>query len=73
MENPFIYGQEVSGDTFCNRTKEIKELMSDIKSGHNVIIYSPRRYGKTSLVKKVLNIASKEGILPIYVFFIEEE
>lgn len=67
MENPFVYGQEVSGDTFCNRTNEIKELISDIKSGQNVIIYSPRRYGKTSLIKKVLDIISKEDILSVYV------
>ncbi|MEW6041698.1 MAG: ATP-binding protein [Elusimicrobiota bacterium] len=67
MQNPFVYGQEVSGKIFCNRTKEIKEIMADIRSGQNVIIYSPRRYGKTSLIKEVLGRAGKEGILGIYV------
>lgn len=67
MQNPFIYGQEVSGEIFCNRTKEIKEILSDIKSGQNVIIYSPRRYGKTSLIKEVLKKAEKEGVVGIYV------
>lgn len=67
MQNPFIYGQEVCGEIFCNRKSEIKELLSDIKSGQNVIIYSPRRYGKTSLIKEVLRKAKKEGIVGIYV------
>lgn len=67
MQNPFIYGQEVSGEIFCNRREEIKELLSDIRSGQNVIIYSPRRYGKTSLIKEVLRKARKEGIVGIYV------
>lgn len=67
MQNPFIYGQEVSGDIFCNRAKESEELLSDIRSGQNVIIYSPRRYGKTSLIKEVLRRAKKEGVTGIYV------
>lgn len=66
MQNPFIYGQEVSGNIFCNRVKEIRELLSDIRSGQNVIIYSPRRYGKTSLIKEVLRKAEKEGIVSVY-------
>lgn len=66
-QNPFIYGQEVYGEIFCNRKNEIKELISDIRSGQNVIIYSPRRYGKTSLIKEVLRRAEKEGIIGIYV------
>ncbi|MFH0947656.1 MAG: ATP-binding protein [Elusimicrobiota bacterium] len=67
MQNPFVYGQEVFGEIFCNRTKEIKELVSDIISGQNVIVYSPRRYGKTSLIKEVLKKAEKEGVVGIYV------
>lgn len=67
MENPFVYGQEVAGEEFCNRKTEAKELLSDIMSGQNVIIYSPRRYGKTSLIKEVLRKAAKEGTACIYV------
>ena len=38
-------------------------------AGTNVVIYSPRRYGKTSLVKRVqLNLA-KEGMLILYADF----
>ena len=41
--NPFVYGGIVSGDAFCDREKEIKELLEDIQAGRNVIIYSQRR------------------------------
>lgn len=67
MKNPFVYGEEVTGDAFWNRTKEIKELSRDIQNGQNVIIFSARRYGKTSLIKNVLDKVRKEGVLTVYV------
>ena len=67
MKNPFVYGETVSGDNFCNRIQEISELVNDIVNGTNVIIFSPRRYGKTSLIKQVLEIAGQKGILSFYV------
>ncbi len=53
MENPFRFGQVVSGELFCNRKSEIKQLMRDLAGGQSVVLYSPRRYGKTSLLKAV--------------------
>ena len=67
MKNPFVYGETVSGEHFCNRTKEIKELVADIKNCQNVIIFSPRRYGKTSLIKQVLRKVKAKGILTFYI------
>ncbi|MBW1803014.1 MAG: ATP-binding protein [Deltaproteobacteria bacterium] len=64
--NPFSFDTFASGENFCNRKSEIKELVSEIQSSHNVIIFSQRRYGKTSLIKKVLEMAKKQGILIIY-------
>lgn len=43
-----------SKEHFCNRTNEIKELQNDIQAGLNVLIYAPRRFGKTSLVLNTL-------------------
>ncbi|MBU0693503.1 MAG: ATP-binding protein [Candidatus Omnitrophica bacterium] len=67
MKNPFIYGMEVSGDAFCNRKDEIKEISRDIKNSHNVILFSQRRFGKTSLIKEVFRACRKKGIVTIYV------
>ena len=60
MKNPFTIGI-AKEERFCNRKKEIKELKSFIKNRQSVVIYSPRRYGKTSLIKKVLNDLEKES------------
>lgn len=65
--NPFSFDKEASGEGFCNREKEIEELLGNIRSCHNVIIFSQRRYGKTSLIKKVLGLAKQEGFLAVYV------
>ena len=67
MKNPFVYGETVSGDNFCDRALEMEELVTDIKNGQNVIIFSPRRYGKTSLIKQVLRKVEAQGILTFYV------
>jgi len=61
MKNPFVFGIEVSGKQFTDRDKEIMEIKNDVLSGQSVIIYSPRRYGKTSLVKKVLKEIKSDG------------
>ena len=66
MENPFVYGKVVRGKSFADREAEIEELMADIASGQSVIIFSPRRYGKTSLILEVLDHAREEGLLSVY-------
>ena len=53
--NPFRFGSVVTGEYFTNRKKEIKEIVSEIESGQHIVLMSPRRYGKTSLV----NVAMK--------------
>lgn len=67
MKNPFIFGDVVKGEYFTNREDELKELTSDLLSGQNILLFSPRRYGKTSLILKVLDDLKKEGIIPVYV------
>ena len=53
MANPFCFGQVVSGDLFCNRTSELKRITNDLTGGQSIVLYSPRRYGKTSLLQAV--------------------
>ena len=67
MNNPFVLGVIPLGAPFCNRSKELKELMSYSESNANVVLYSPRRYGKTSLTKRVQSILADKGFIVIYV------
>ncbi len=60
--NPFYYGGAVEQEHFCNRVDEIKELRGDILSGLNILIYAPRRFGKTSFVLKTLDTLKKEDV-----------
>jgi AAA+ ATPase superfamily predicted ATPase len=53
MENPFAYSNYVTGDSFCNRKKEIAEMLRYIKGSQNVLLYSHRRYGKSSLIRQI--------------------
>ena len=53
MKNPFAYSNYVTGESFCNRKKELSELLRYIKESQNVLLYSHRRYGKSSLIRQV--------------------
>lgn len=66
MENPFVYGKVVRGEAFADREEEMAEVLADIESGQNVILFSPRRYGKTSLILEVLARAQDQGLLTVY-------
>ena len=52
--NPFRFGNVVTGEYFTNRKSEIKEVISEIKSGQHIVLMSPRRYGKSSLVNEAM-------------------
>ncbi|MDI6655702.1 MAG: ATP-binding protein, partial [Candidatus Hydrothermarchaeota archaeon] len=60
--NPFKYAEVVTGEDFVDREDELKELISDLISGQNVILYSPRRYGKTSLIKEIFRRIGSKAI-----------
>ncbi len=55
MNNPFQPTGIVKDPAFCNREKEQRELEKYIESAQNVLLYSHRRYGKTSLIFKVFS------------------
>lgn len=57
MKNPFSYSNIVTGDNFCNRQKEQTDLLDFIRSSQNVLLYSHRRTGKSSLIQQLfLNV-----------------
>ena len=63
MPNPFKYGKEVTGYQFYDRKESSDELYRLLRDGvANVALYAPRRYGKTSLVVRVLEKFKTEGI-----------
>src|SRR5918999_1206883 len=50
LANPFRYGSLALDEAFADRQAELEELNSDILNGQDVVIFAPRRYGKSSLV-----------------------
>ncbi len=53
--SPFIYGNTVSVHSFTNREEETVKLKNNLLNGINTMIISPRRWGKSSLVEKVIH------------------
>jgi hypothetical protein len=66
MENPFEYQRIVVGKTFVDREEEIRILTNALLSRENMLLYSPRRLGKSSLLQEVLLHISDQCIA-IYV------
>lgn len=58
-DSPFIYGTTVSEHSFTNRESESAKLQSNLLNGINTTIISPRRWGKSSLVEKVISEINK--------------
>ncbi len=59
-DSPFIYGTTVSEHSFTNRETETAKLRSNLLNGINTMIISPRRWGKSSLVEKVIAEINKK-------------
>jgi len=61
MQNPFVYGEVVPGESFVDREVELDRLISDLATGQKVFLISPRRYGKSSLIRQALAALSRRG------------
>lgn len=66
MNRAFVYGVSVEGENFTDRVKETKRLKLDFENGINVILISPRRMGKSSIVKKVKSEITDPTIKVVY-------
>ena len=64
--NPFTYGALALDDAFTNRERELRELVADMENGQDVVLYAPRRYGKTSLVIRATERAARRALLVGY-------
>lgn len=60
METPFVFGKIVSKKNFTDRKIETDQLITNFNSLVNTILISPRRWGKSSLVAKAAEIASRK-------------
>jgi hypothetical protein len=67
MKNPFEYGGVVSGEAFCNREKEIADLLRAMENAEKLFVLSERRYGKTSLVRAALQKLPRKEFVAAYV------
>ena len=65
QSNPFIYGEIVPGDAFADREAELERLVGDLRAGQKVFLISPRRYGKSSLVRRALTTLARQGALTV--------
>ena len=63
QRNPFNFGDLALDATFTDREDELGELKADIRNGLNVVVFAPRRYGKTSLVLRAAQELTAEGVL----------
>ena len=64
--NPFTFGDLALDEAFTDREDELRELVSDMRNGQNVLVYAPRRYGKSSLVLRAAQEAMQGRALVGY-------
>jgi uncharacterized protein len=66
--NPFIYSHPLSPEDIIDRDEETQELLRNVVGGHFVRLFAPRKYGKTSLLKRALRDGEEqEGLIPVLV------
>jgi hypothetical protein len=65
--NPFHFGALALGEAFADREAELAELRRDVLNGQDVVIFAPRRFGKTSLVERARVELVAEDVLVAHV------
>jgi len=60
--NPFKFGSVVDGPFFTDREEELAQIASYLNSENHLILISPRRFGKTSLIRKIVNKSDRKFI-----------
>lgn len=69
VANPFKYGKEVSGYRFYDRERDARKLRTRLVDGStNIVMFAPRRYGKTSLILKVMEQMRTADAIPGLLF-----
>ena len=72
MTNPFVFEVYATGEHFCGRSRELAKIKQLVSDGNNVLLYSRRRYGKSSLIKELFDShLPRRRFLPIFVDLFE--
>jgi uncharacterized protein len=66
-QNPFVYGEVVPAAAFVDRVAELERLVRDLDAGQKVFLISPRRYGKSSLIRRALARMTRKGVITVEV------
>jgi hypothetical protein len=64
-QNPFVYGEVVPAGAFVDRVVELDRLVGDLAAAQKVFLISPRRYGKSSLIRHALAAMARRGALTV--------
>ena len=68
LENPFVVYGYVSPTYFCDRKQETNDLITALSNGRNVTLMSPRRMGKTGLIRNVFHqLQQREDVACFYI------
>src|SRR5215217_6809686 len=66
--NPFVYSRPISPEEIVDRDEETQVLLKNAVGGHYLRLYAPRKYGKTSLLRRALADGERqEGLVPVLV------
>lgn len=66
-DNPFVYGEIVTAGAFANRERERERLTRDLAACQKVFLISPRRYGKSSLIRDVMRSLARQRLVTVEV------
>ncbi len=61
QSSPYRFGAPVEPPWFCDREAELDVLTARMRSGIHVFVLSPRRYGKTSLIRRAMDVVEADG------------
>jgi hypothetical protein len=67
--NPFVYDEPLPSDELVDRDEETRKLLTLAEGGHNTRLSAPRRYGKTSIILRMLAEADRAGLHTVHVDF----
>ncbi|MFC1496815.1 hypothetical protein ACFL52_05310 [Candidatus Margulisiibacteriota bacterium] len=72
MKQFFSFGKPAKGSQLIDRKTTIKDILFDLSGGQSVVLASPRRLGKSSVVLETLRKLRKKGFFTVYIDLFEK-